>query len=1243
MEEKLKRSLLPVLALLAALSGTSGMLNAAEQPPLMKENPLRHDNGKPLYFVHLNDPPLALHAAARKAGPAKGRLDVNAVENRNYRAQLRQKQDTLAAAISGTTGGAGKITRRFQLALNALVVALNESDLERVRTLPGVARIERVEMREMHTDRGPGHVRATELWAGLPGIAGTMGEGVVVGIIDSGIRSDHPSFADIGGDGYDHTNPLGAGVYFGDCVTDPELCNDKLIGVVSYPEITDTFPEELPRNGWDYNGHGSHVASTAAGNVLYDVPAYNVIGGEGEYRFPQLSGVAPHANIISYQVCFPDGGCMSQLAVQAVEHAIENGVDVLNYSIGGVARSPWESADAMAFLSARAAGIHVATSAGNSGPGPSTIGMPGGAPWLTSVAAYTHDRDVPDATLAEFSGGLNPPAAPLAGKGVTRGYYGPVVKAESFGDAQCLAPFPAGTFRGEIVVCERGQIARVEKGRNVLAGGAGGMVLINVADGLQDVVMEPHELPAIHLDTESGQALLAWLSEGERHIARITAAEPYGNDAVANYAGTFTSRGPVAPYGSIPAPHIAAPGVDIYAAWVEDAPFRDQIGVAPFYFLNGTSMSSPHVAGALALLKAAFPDWTPAEAQSALMLTADPATRRDYDDNPSTLFDAGSGMLDVAAAVNTGIVFDESEQNYLDANPAANGDPAQLNLPALVHDACLATCSWTRTVRATRDASWQVVMRPNANMNITVEPASFALQAGQEQQLTITATIGDTPVTDWVHDRILLASADRTISPAGIPVAVFFKAGVAPEYHALSTRRDMDSGTIPGFRSIASDTLHADVRGLVGAMKYEAFLKGDDTPHEPFIDIEGVVHTVTVNLNTKHRVLIAEILEADSPDLDLFIARDSDLDGKPTGAEWGWGQLCVSGGSDSNERCIVDTFEPGTYWIAVHNFEASAPDALDRHVLSVAVLEDDQAGLTVTPPAAVENNEPFVVQAGWDHAMTPGASYYAAIDLGTTPDIAGNIGRTILRIDRLEDDFNVTVDSTSLVAGESAVYTWSVATVPTDGTARDYIVTATVPDGFVFNADANSTINGNEVRWEFSQSPGAPERTGTLTLETPLAEQARDLTLDFTHVATPGGSASKSAPAISIAASPVARINGLSSVEASLQEGESLDLDVAASTGSFEGETLQFEWQQLSGPAAVPQPAGDMRYTLAAPSVSADTTLRYRLIASNDRVTGIPAELVVTVRNKPEKGGGGSGSPWLPALLGLLAWQRRRR
>ena len=173
--------------------------------------------------------------------------------------------------------------------------------------------------------------------------------------------------------GYDHTNPFGTGVYKGLCATDPAnyVCNDKLVGVYAYTQANEAV------YGEDTHAHGSHTASTTAGNFL-DVDYYG--------NALTISGMAPHANIIAYDVCYEDG-CPNAASLAAVQQAILDGVDVLNYSIGpNSAVNPYENPVELAMLDAMHAGILTATSAGNSGPGlPQCIRLHLGQLWLPTA------------------------------------------------------------------------------------------------------------------------------------------------------------------------------------------------------------------------------------------------------------------------------------------------------------------------------------------------------------------------------------------------------------------------------------------------------------------------------------------------------------------------------------------------------------------------------------------------------------------------------------------------------------------------------------------------------------------------------------------------------------------------------------------------------------------------------------------------------------------------------------------
>lgn len=227
----------------------------------------------------------------------------------------------------------------------------------------------------------------------------SQGEGVVIGVLDTGIDPGHPSFSDQPADGHIYTNPLGRRL--GVCAPDDPsynpgfACNDKLIGAYTFAGTAGTPDPQGRPSPHDNHGHGSHIAGAAAGNPVPDVS----FGGE---TVGLVAGVAPHANLVAYDVCGVAGSgqsCSGSAILAAIDQAVADGVDLLNLSLSGGSRDPWASPDGRALLAAVGAGALVVASAGNGGPGAGTIGAPGNAPWAISTGNVSH-ASVLDASSA---------------------------------------------------------------------------------------------------------------------------------------------------------------------------------------------------------------------------------------------------------------------------------------------------------------------------------------------------------------------------------------------------------------------------------------------------------------------------------------------------------------------------------------------------------------------------------------------------------------------------------------------------------------------------------------------------------------------------------------------------------------------------------------------------------------------------------------------------------------------------
>ncbi|RTR30171.1 S8 family serine peptidase [Shewanella atlantica] len=1222
-----------------------------------------------LYMVMLDEQPLAtyrgdianLKATSLLSNDANkrkstGTLDVQSAASQNYLSYLAtQKRSTINRAQKSLKRQLA-IQNNYQIALNGFSTELTEEEAKLLGTVDGIKFVQKVERRFLTTDSGPSYIQAPSAWDGTATGIASKGEGVIVGILDTGISAFNHSFADIGGDGYDHTNPLGEGVYLGHC-NDSELahyCNDKLIGIWAHDGVlADYTPEGDDVIGIDHNGHGSHTASTTAGNVVKNVPIYNVMGDKAEFTFGQISGVAPHANIVSYQVCAADAGCWPDVSALAVEHAIANGVQVLNYSVGGGASNPWYDTDAQAFLAAREAGIHVATSAGNSGPEAGTVGSPGNAPWLTTVAAYTHDRGFTDKEVS-FSGG-DFALASLSGKGATNGISAKVVHAEDFGDADCLNPFTENTFSGEIVVCQRGEIARVSKGTNVLAGGAGGMILVNVDGSSETIDADFHVLPAIHIDALQGSELTAWLATGEDHMATIGASTMENAPENADIAAVFTSRGPEPIMNRWLTPHVAAPGVAIYAANSEYQPWREQKTESPYTFMDGTSMSSPHVAGAMALMTALKPEWTPAQLQSALMLSAEFNTRKDDGVTPSDFFDSGAGSIRINNALNTGLIMDVTYQEYVDANPDIGGKPEAMNMPSAVQQNCMISCSWTRTFTATSPSTWTVSGDTSVNgLTISASPSSFSLAAGESITLEVNATISNGFNSEYGMGRLLLTPSNGSLTPSAMPVIGTFVAGSFPEATYLETSKNKDSAAIEGVTTVGSSELQVAVFELAEVERIDVAIPRDDSddaswPTNVWND-SRFFHSQLINVTPNTKRIVARIKQTTSPDLDLYIGRDANYNGKPDDYFEMAELLCMSATETALENCVVDNPQPGSYYVAVHNFgDTSAPsDTVDDITIELAVIDKDDSSISVDFKTQVDAREDIGLVLNWDKTLQPDTLYMTAVEIGTGVDTPANIGLMPIELYRNATFVSSSLDKSELNTGESL--TLSVELVAnTSDIDMIFDIQATLPEGVVIESDSHEgSLDGQVISWQITQAPQSDAQTITLSLSTNDMVMSEELIFEVSHTVNDNQQSEILEP-VHLEGIPVALINEESELTLSADEQTSVTLTAASSTVPNSDDIATYTWTQVSGPEISIEDMSQAELNLVLPDVTNDDVAVLELTISNGEKTSVAAivtisivaEIAPTPEPTPESSGGALSISVL--LLGLLGLRRQRK
>ncbi|MCB1607511.1 MAG: S8 family serine peptidase, partial [Xanthomonadales bacterium] len=600
------------------------------------------------YIIKFNEPGLlhydggvgGIRATAPSANGQR-KLDADSPAAQQYRSHLA---DARAGYMDQMHSAIGRVAARehdYFVMFNGVALQLSAEEAERIARMDFVQSIAPAGVYELDTDSGPAFIGAPAVWNGTStfGSIPTRGEGVVVGVIDSGANSDHPSFANDAMCGFSAGSPK---------LLSAKDCNQPSC-VGGDPEDTSTAS----------GGHGVHTSSTAAGNAL---TAGLMVNG---VTLPfNISGVAPCAAVRTYKAC--EDTCPGAALTAAIQEAILDGVDVINYSISG-GTSPWNDLDRN-FLDMVNADIYVAASAGNTRAAtPDPVGAVNHrGPWVMTVANSSHDRivafDVDVAGGPQDSGGVPGTGIDFPNGATTSD----VALAVSLGnETGCTATggFGAGTMTGRIALISRGSCNFSEKVDNAAGAGATGVIVYNNAPGLAIVMggLETTTIPSAMVSNPQGIAIRDFLVGTP--AAQMTVTGPAArvlDPAFGDILNASSLRGPQETF-DVTKPDITGPGTNIFAA----------VGAVDgeFGFLSGTSMSSPHLAGAGALLRAANPTWTPMEVKSAIQLTA---SRNGLSDNATTPWDAdevGNGRVDLNKAAVSGLVMNESFANFLAANP----------------------------------------------------------------------------------------------------------------------------------------------------------------------------------------------------------------------------------------------------------------------------------------------------------------------------------------------------------------------------------------------------------------------------------------------------------------------------------------------------------------------------------------------------------------------------------------------
>ncbi|MDX6316894.1 MAG: hypothetical protein QOD35_294 [Nocardioidaceae bacterium] len=614
-----------------------------------------------VYVVVLRPQPLASYDGHLRGlaatTPASGhRLRADSASARAYVRHLLAGQHRVLVAL-GDPG----VLYSYTAAVDGFAAHLSSAQVTRVLSMNDVVSVEKSTKAHLDSAGAIHRRRAGSSVSPAAHVPPQAGRGEVVAVIDSGIWPRNPSFAGV---------PASRAVirrtypgFSGRCRTGEawgsSLCNAKVVAAQYFLKGfgRDNLAAVDYPSARDGNGHGSHTAASAAGNAGVDAQ----IDGQD---FGHISGAAPGAALAIYKACWtaPDpsqDGCTTADTLKAIDTAVGDGVDVISYSVSatGSAADPIERA----FANAARAGVFVAASAGDGGPGAATVSHHG--PSVTTVAAATSDAFRGSVVLGDgerLSGSM------VSGRTVARTRLVDAADAPAPGATRRRAAlcYPgalsARAVSAAVVVCERGGIARVGKSETVSQAGGAAMVLVNRGPGPTDA--DIHAVPTVQVSSSAGHAIRSYLRSHHRDATAALEPSSTSKAAATGVAG-FSARGPdPAGPADVLKPDVAAPGVGIVSAASPPADDGRLWDIA-----SGTSMAAPQVAGLAADVMAVHPKWSTAAVKSALMTTARPLPG-------AGALAQGAGEVDLRRARDPGLVYDRSPTGQLNLASVSIGD-----------------------------------------------------------------------------------------------------------------------------------------------------------------------------------------------------------------------------------------------------------------------------------------------------------------------------------------------------------------------------------------------------------------------------------------------------------------------------------------------------------------------------------------------------------------------------------------
>ncbi|XP_075495891.1 subtilisin-like protease [Primulina tabacum] len=673
--------------------------------------------------------------------------------------------------------GSSRMVHTYKNVITGFAAKLSAEEVKEMEKMDGFYFARPHKILSLHTTHSPNFLGLHTNVGVWPG--SNFGEGLIIGVLDTGITPGHPSFDDEGVD------PPPA-KWKGKCEFDGMACNNKLIGARN-------FVSNSPGPPADDEGHGTHTSSTAAGNFVKDANVYGMAKGTAV-------GMAPRAHVAMYKVCSVEG-CSDADILAAMDAAVEDGVDILSLSLGGPSADFYNDGIALGAFGAIQRGIFVSCSAANAGPISSSLSNE--APWILTVGASTIDRRIVATALLgnmdmyDGESVFQPSDFPTT--------LLPLIDAGGASENQTASLCGPGSLdgidvRGKVVLCVRGGgIGRIAKGQTVKDAGGAAMILMNDELDGYSTIADTHVLPATHVSFDAGQKIKSYITSTSTPMATVLFRGTVIGDLHAPSMASFSSRGPSLASPGILKPDITGPGVSILAAWPVSVDNNTKETTA-FNIISGTSMSCPHLGGIAAVLKSAHPDWSPAAIKSAIMTTATQynlggSAIIDERGLPADVFAIGAGHVNPPSANDPGLIYDLEPYDYIPylcglgytdqeievivqstvkCSDIKSIPEAQLNYPSFAVELDDATKTYTRTVtnvgEASSSYSVQIVSVPGVEVTVAPDTIEFTeMNQKMTYQISFSKSSPTGNTTTFVHGAVVWRSEKRAVrSPISV-------------------------------------------------------------------------------------------------------------------------------------------------------------------------------------------------------------------------------------------------------------------------------------------------------------------------------------------------------------------------------------------------------------------------------------------------------------------------------------------